>query len=156
MALEALNRGVAQSVINLHDEVLGEVEHSLQVPRGYVQQDSQPARDTLGHPDMRHGGRQRDVPHPLAPNLRPRHLYAAAVAHDPLVTDLLVLAAVALPVLRRAEDALAEETFLFGPQGAVIDRLGLRHLSIGPQLDLIRRSQRDSDRIEVVAALDHM
>ena len=43
-----------------------------------------------------------------------RHLDAAAVADHALIADLFVLAAVALPVLDRSEDALTEETVLFG------------------------------------------
>ena len=55
------------------------------------------------------GRGQVDVAHALAADLLARHLDAAALADDALVADALVLAAVALPVLRRSEDALAEE-----------------------------------------------
>src|SRR5205085_10471580 len=75
---------------------------------------------------------------------------AAALADDPLVADALVLAAVALPVLRRTEDALAEEAVALRLQGAVVDRLGLRHLARGPVANLLARGEPDSDRVEIV------
>src|SRR4029079_17236433 len=62
----------------------------------------------------------------------------------------LVLAAVALPVLRGTEDALAEETVTLGLQRAVVDRLGLRDLAGRPVTDLLRRREADPDRVEVV------
>jgi hypothetical protein len=55
-----------------------------------------------------------DVAHALTAHLGPRDLDAAALADDALVADALVLAAVALPVLGRTEDALAEEPVLLG------------------------------------------
>ena len=57
--------------------------------------------------------------------LRQRHLDAAAVADDAAVADPLVLAAMALPVLDRTEDPLAEETVPFRLEGAVVDGLRL-------------------------------
>jgi len=65
------------------------------------------------------------VAHPFAANLRPGHFDAAAIAHDALVTDALVFAAMAFPVLRRPEDLLAEQAFLLRLERAVVDRLGL-------------------------------
>ena len=67
--------------------------------------------------------------HALTAHLGPRDLDAAALADDALVADALVLAAVALPVLGRTEDALAEEAVLLGLQRAVVDRLRLRDLA---------------------------
>jgi hypothetical protein len=77
------------------------------------------------------------VAHPLAAHLLARHLDAAALADDPLVADALVLAAVALPVLGRTEDALAEETVALRLQGAVVDGLRLGDLAGGPVPDLL-------------------
>src|SRR5207253_4715060 len=64
--------------------------------------------------------------------------------------DSLVLAAVALPVLRRTEDALAEETVTLGLERAVVDGLRLRHLAGRPVADHLRGRQSDADRVEVV------
>jgi hypothetical protein len=93
--------------------------------------------------------------HALAPHLLPRHLDAAALADDALVADPLVLAAVALPVLGRTEDALAEEPVLLGLERAVVDRLRLRDLAGGPIPNLLRRRETDADRVEVVD-VDHL
>ena len=71
-------------------------------------------------------GGQLDVAHALPPDLALGDLHAAAVADLALVADLLVLAAVALPVLGGPEDALAEQAVPLGLEGAVID--GLRQV----------------------------
>ena len=80
--------------------------------------------------DDRHG--QLDVAEPLAAHLGLRHLDAAAVADHAAVADALVLAAVALPVLDRAEDLLAEQAVLLRLERAVVDRLRLGHLAVRP------------------------
>src|SRR5207247_1850856 len=122
----------------------------LELARGDVEQVADARGDSLEEPDVRDRRRQVDVAHALAPNLLPRHLDAAALADDPLVADALVLAAVALPVLRRTEDAFAEETVALRLERPVVDRLGLRHLARGPVADLLARGKPDPDRIEVV------
>ena len=68
--------------------------------------------------------------HALATNLRACDLYTAALADDAFKADALVLAAVALPVLRRAEDLLAEESVLLRLEGSVVDRLWLLYLTV--------------------------
>ena len=59
-------------------------------------------------------------------------LDAAAVADLPLVAYLLVLAAVALPVLGRSENALAEQAVTLGLKGTVVNGLGLGDLAGRP------------------------
>ena len=61
-----------------------------------------------------------------------RHLDSALVAYHTLISDLLVLAAVALPVLCGSEDPLAEQSVGLGLQCPVVDGLGLLHLAVGP------------------------
>src|SRR5207248_987730 len=95
--------------VDERDDRGGEVEHLLELARGDVEQVADAARHALEEPDVRDRSGQVDVAHPLSADLLPRHLDAAALADDPLVADALVLAAVALPVLGRAEDPLAEE-----------------------------------------------
>src|SRR5205823_13277118 len=92
----------------------GEVEDLLELARCDVEEIADTARHTLEEPDVRDGRGQVDVTHALAPDLLPRHLDAAALTDDALVADALVLAAIALPVLGRTEDALAEETVALG------------------------------------------
>src|SRR5262249_40586201 len=66
----------------------------------------------------------------------------------PAVLHALVLAAVALVVLHRPEDLRAEQAVAFRLERAVVDRLGLLHLTARPLLDLVGRGQRDADRAE--------
>src|SRR5262249_2695299 len=137
-------------LVDPRDQRGGEVEDLLELLRSHVDEVADPARHALEEPDVRHGGREVDVAHALAADLRARDLDAAALADDPLVADPLVLAAVALPVLRRTEDALAEEPVLLGLQRAVIDRLRLRYLAVTPASDLLARSEADLDCVEVI------
>ncbi len=88
--------------------------------------------------------------HALAADLAPRHLDAALVALDALITDALVLAAIALEILGRTKDLFAEKAVLFRLQRAVIDRFRLRDLAVGPTANLRRRSQGDSDGVKIV------
>ena len=141
--------------IDLRDDRGGEVEDLLELARSDVEQVADAARNALEEPDVRDRRGEVDVTHALAAHLLPRHLDAAALADDALVADALVLAAVALPVLRRTEDALAEETVTLGLERAVVDRLRLRDLAGRPVANLLRRRQADPDRVEVVD-VDHV
>jgi len=80
----------------------------------------------------------------------PGHLDAAALADDALVADALVLAAIALPVLGRTEDALAEETVTLGLERPVVDRLRLRYLTGGPVANLLAGRKPDANGVEFV------
>src|ERR1700704_4231713 len=108
----------------------------------------------LGPPlKKKNGGRwggPHDVAHVLAANLRARDLNAAALADDALVAHALVLAAVALPVLGRTEDALAEEPVLLGLERAVVDRLGLGDLAGAPRANLLGGGEPDLDGVEII------
>src|SRR5215470_14291750 len=74
---------------------------------------------------MRDRSRELDMAHALAPNPRQRHLDAALLADDALILHALVLAAQALLVLDRPEDARAEQSVAFGLERAVVDGLTL-------------------------------
>src|SRR5207245_314418 len=143
LVLEVVHVGGALLHVDCGDDRGREVEDLLELARGDVEQVADAARHALEEPDVRDRRGQVDVAHPLAANLLPRHLDAAALADDALVADALVLAAVALPVLGRTEDALAEETVTLGLQGAVVDRLRLRDLTGRPVADLLRRRETD-------------
>jgi hypothetical protein len=90
------------------------------------------------------------VTHALAAHLLARDFDTAALADDALVADALVLAAVALPVLRRTEDALAEQTVTLRLERAVVDRLRLRYLAGGPVADLLARGEPDANGVEFI------
>ena len=94
------------------------------------------------------GRGQVDVAEALAAHLGLDDLDAALLAHDPAVLHALVLAAVALVVLHRAEDLGAEEAVPLRLERAVVDGLGLLDLAVRPLADLLRRRERDADRAE--------
>src|SRR5881398_3919220 len=125
LLLHLLLTGVDHHVVRV-------VDHPLQIPQGHVDQVAHGRRQRLEEPDVRHRHRELDVAHALAPHLRQRDLHPAAVADHAAVANPLVLAAVALPVLHRAEDALAEQPIPFRLEGPVVDGLGLRDLAPRP------------------------
>src|SRR5205807_5922157 len=74
----------------------GEVQDLLELLGSHVEQVADAAGNALEEPDVRDGRGQVDVAHPLTADLRARDLDATTLAHDSLVTDALVLTAVAL------------------------------------------------------------
>src|SRR3546814_8045450 len=67
---------------------------------------------------------------------------------DLLVFHALVLAAQAFIVLDRAKDARAEQAVPLRLEGAVVDRLRLLDLAVGPAPDAFWRSQSDLDLVK--------
>jgi hypothetical protein len=123
---ELVLREVGQA--RLDDDVLLEVEDALEVAQRHVEHEADARGQRLQEPDVRDGGGELDVAHPLAAHLLERHLDAALLADDAAVLHALVLAAQALVVLDRPEDARAEQPVPLGLEGAVVDRLGLLDL----------------------------
>jgi hypothetical protein len=99
---------------------------------------------------VRDGHGQVDVAHTLAPDDGARDFHAALLADDALVPDALVLAAEALEVLGRSEDALAEEAVGLRALRAVVDRFGLGHLAPRPHEDVIGTGDGEGDGVEAV------
>jgi len=97
---------------------------------------------------VRDGRGELDVAHALTAHRRLRDLDAAALADDALEAHALVLAAGALPVARRAEDLLAEQTVLLGLEGAVVDGFGLLDLAERPTTDVVGGGETDAKLIE--------
>ena len=148
---------VAALVVHPGDQVGGEVDDLLQLlglqllaGLGAHEEIGQPAPGAAQVPDVDDRGGQLDVAHPLAPDLGPGDLDPAALTDDPPEADPLVLPAVALPVLRRPEDLLAEEPVLLGTQRPVVDRLRLLHLTVGPRTDRFGRGQPDTKLVEII------
>ena len=73
---------------------------------------------------------------------------AALFADDALILHALVLAAQALVVLDRSEDARAEQAVTLRLERAVVDGLRLLDLAERPRADLFRARDRDLDLIE--------
>src|SRR5262245_44279217 len=99
---------------------------------------------------MRHRRGKLDMAHALAPDLGERHLNAALLADDALVLHALVLAAQALVVFHRAEDARAEQTVALRLEGAVVDRLRLLDLPIRPGQNFLRARNADANLVEIL------
>ena len=78
---------------------------------------------------MGYGNDELDVAHAFATHFLFRHLDTASVADNTFVTDALILSAMTFIVLDGTENAFAEQTVTFGFVGAVVDCLGLQHLS---------------------------
>src|SRR5690606_30153626 len=136
LVLEAGQVLVAPVLVHLGDHVRREVDDLLEVLRGDVEEVAQARGDALEVPDVGDGGGELDVAHPLTAHLGARDLDTTALADDALVAHALVLAAVALPVPGGTEDPLAEQAVLLRLERAVVDRLGLLDLSVGPTTDL--------------------
>ncbi|CAB4993013.1 unannotated protein [freshwater metagenome] len=132
------------------DDLLELLGLQLLAGLGAHEQVGEPGTRASEVPDMHDGGRELDVAHALAPDLRARDFDAAALADDALEAHALVLAAVALPVLRRTEDLLAEQPVFLGLQRAVVDGFWLLHLTVRPHADGVRRGQTDADLVEVI------
>ncbi len=148
--LDRSQGALARVLVHVGDDVQREVEDPLKVARADIEQDAKATRRALEVPDVADRAGQLDVAHPLSANLGACDLHAALVADDALVADALVLAAVALPVLGRTEDPLVEEAVLLRLERAVVDRLRLGHLTLGPLADLVGAGERDADRAEVI------
>src|SRR5580700_1120345 len=102
---------------------------------------------------MRHRRGELDVPHPLAPHFRQRDFDAAFLADDAAELHALVLAAQALVVLDRSEDAGAEQPVTLRLEGAVVDGLRLLDLAVAPGADALGAGDRDADLVEGRSAL---
>ena len=126
---EQLLVGEVLVVARIEHHVAVEVDDLLNVAQWHVEQDRHVAGDPLQVPDVRHRGRQLDEAHAVAPHPALGDLHAAALADDAAVAHPLVLAAVALPVLRGAEDLLAEQAVHLRLERAVVDGFGLGHLA---------------------------
>src|SRR6185503_7427687 len=145
-----LVHGAARGVLQvLEDDVLRVVDHALEIGRLHVEDDADAGRGLLEEPDVRDGHGEFDVAHALAADLGLGHLDAAAVADDALELDPAVLAARAFEVARGPEDALAEQAVALGLERAVVDRLRLLDLAVGPGRDLLRGGDREADRVEI-------
>src|SRR3954463_11573674 len=92
--------------------------------------------------------RELDMAHALAPHARQRDLDRALLADDALVLHALVLAAQALVILDRPEDARAEQAVALGLEGAIVDGLRLFDLAVGPRQNLLRARDRNPNLVE--------
>ena len=130
-----------------HDVILV-IDDALELTAGEIKHQADTGGHALVEPDVgdRHG--QINVTHALATDAAQADLDATTVADDVLVFDALVLAAGALPVAGRTEDALAKETALLGLEGPVIDGLRILDLPLAPAADGLGVGDGDPDLVE--------
>ena len=102
---------------------------------------------------MSHRNHQRDVSRTLATHLLLGYLNTTMVTYDTLVTDTLVLTAMALIVLGRTKDTLAEQAVALGLIGTVVDGFGFQHLTIRIFQDLLRGGQSNGNLRKVTLYL---
>ncbi len=157
LGLDVRQIGVALLFVDPGDQVGGEVDDLLELlglqllaHLGAHEEVGQPRTGAAEVPDVHHRCGELDVAHALTAHLRARDLDAATLADDALETDALVLTAVALPVLGRTEDLLAEESVLLGLERAVVDGLRLLDLAVRPGADLVGGRETDTKLIEFV------
>ena len=133
--LTVLERGQTR----LQHDVIFKIQDPLEILQRHVEQQADARGQRLEEPDMRDGGGQFDMAHALAPDPRQRHFDRALFADDALVLHALVLAAQALVILDRPENARAEQAVALGLEGAVVDGLRLLDFAVGPRQNLLRR-----------------
>ncbi len=92
--------------------------------------------------------RQLDMAHALAPHPRQGDFHPAFFADDALVFHALVLAAQALVILDRPEDAGAEQPVPLRLESAVIDGFGLLDLTKRPAQNLLWRGDGNTDAVK--------
>src|SRR5262249_40497054 len=132
----------------LEHDVAFEVKDALQRLERHVEHEPDTRGQRLEEPDVRDRRGKLDVTHALAPYPRKRNLDRALLADDALVLHALVLAAQALVVLDRTEDARAEQAVTLRLEGAIVDGLRLFDLAVGPRQNLLRARNRDADLVE--------
>ena len=106
--LDTVDGSVPRAFVDLCYNILGKVQHAVQVAAADIQQQPQIAWHAAGVPDVRHRRGEFDMPHPFAANSGARNLNAALVTDDAAIANILVFAAVTLPVAGRAEDPFAK------------------------------------------------
>ena len=97
---------------------------------------------------MRDRRGQFDMAHALAADLGDGDFDAALFADDALVLHALVLAAQALVVLHRTEDARAEQPVTLGLERAVVDRFRLLDFAEAPRANALGAGDADLDLVE--------
>ena len=112
------------------DHVGLEVQDPLQVAERDVEQVTDPTRQALKEPHMADRSGQRNVPEPLAADLRLGDLNPTLVTNHPPVLHALVFAAQAFPVGDWAEDLRAKQPVPLRFKRPVVDGLRFGDLAM--------------------------
>src|SRR5690606_41214860 len=127
----------------LENDIGFEIEDALQLLELHVEQQADARGQRLQEPDVRNRRGEFDMAHALAADLGHRDFNTALLADDALVFHALILAAQALIILDRTEDARAEQAVTLGLERAIVDRFGLLDLAGRPRADTL--GARDAD-----------
>ena len=127
----------------IDNDILCEIEHLFQSFGRDIQHLTDAGGCALEIPDVGNRGGKLDVTHTLTSYLRTGNLNAALLADLTLEANALVLTAVTLPVLLRAKDTLAEQTFLFRLLGTIVYGFRTEHFTVGPFSYLVGRGKSD-------------
>ncbi len=128
------------------------IENLLQRSGRQIQNQTHTAGDSLKIPDVGNRRSQFNITHTLPANAGLGYLNAATVANNTFVTNLLILTAMALPVLAGSENLLTEKTIAFRLQSTIVDGFRLLYLIIRnvarssglcPLANLLGRSKTD-------------
>src|SRR6185369_9837246 len=96
-------------ISRLDHHVSLEIQHGLQIAQRDVEQVTDAAGQSLEEPHVRAGRSQLDVAQALTSYFRERYFHTALVADHSAMLHPLVLAAQALPIRYRTEDACAKQ-----------------------------------------------
>ena len=125
----------------LNDDIALVVNHHIEFLCRQTKQITDFVRQRLEIPYMCYRHNQLDVSHTLTAYLLLCNFNTATVADDAFVADAFVLAAVALIVFYRTEDAFAEQTVTLRLVSTVVDCFRLQHLAARTLENLFRRCQ---------------
>ena len=137
LVVEEIAKGQVR-LTRLDDDERLEIENLLDVAQRDLENVSDARWQRFQEPDVRHRGRQRDVPHSFAAHLGLDHFDAALLTYDTTVLHALVLSAVTLVILYRAEDLGAEQPVAFRLESPVVDRLWLLDFAKRPLPNFFR------------------
>ena len=94
---------------------------------------------------MRYGHHEFDMSHALAAYFLLSHFHTATLAHDTFIADTFIFTAMALIVLGRAKNALAEQTIALRFIGTIVDCFRFEHFAGRDLHNLIGRRQTNRD-----------
>ena len=101
-------------------------------------------------PDVCRGARQFDMTHAITADLGQGDFNATLLTDHTTVLEALVLAAQALIVFGRPEDARTEQTVALRLERTIVNGLRLFDFTERPRADHFRRCQTDSQRVEFI------
>ena len=142
--------GATSKSTGLNHYILLIVDNSVELLGGHTEQIANLVRQRTEIPDVCHGHHQLDMSATLTAYLLLSNLYTTTVAHNTLITNALILAAGALIVACRTEDALAEQAIALRLIGTIVDGFRLGNLTKRVFQDFLGRCKADGYLSEII------